>query len=377
MEEVYATKAEFQELKSDLFRMDQKMDALMEMVKKLSTKESASGVRDREAEKANSATVTVAEERPTIDDEVLSQFSDSGESKQLEIADQFKTPGLFVGDRKKPARKESGLFIDDEQRRLASLEVDSKEKSLIKCYKKLLSEELGEHLFTMLPKLIQVCHAAYRNYSSNVVPLINLYHGPQQQHRGGVLKTLSEYFSESEEFNFPIEGIKNQRLTVLNKLRNRKISVVTEDFILLKTKRVKVNSVLHDTGASDHNYISPELYQSVFSFLYDSGASDHNHISPESYHSVFSFLSSENLRHVTGAFTLGGGTNMLLIETDIKWLVKIWDPGGLSFISKLSLFMPKVTAPHIRFLRRVCKNCDNTFIETHHVFYTSSRVRAS
>ena len=86
MEEVCANKAEFQELKSVFFRMDQKMDALMEMVKKLSTKESASGVRDREAEKANSATVTVAEERPTIDDEVLSQFSDSGESKQLEIA---------------------------------------------------------------------------------------------------------------------------------------------------------------------------------------------------------------------------------------------------------------------------------------------------
>ena len=101
MEEVCANKAEFQELKSVFFRMDQKMDALMEMVKKLSTKESASGVRDREAEKANSATVTVAEERPTIDDEVLSQFSDSGESKQLETADQFKTPGVFVGDRKK------------------------------------------------------------------------------------------------------------------------------------------------------------------------------------------------------------------------------------------------------------------------------------
>ena len=392
MEEVYATKAEFQELKSDLFRMDQKMDALMEMVKKLSTKESASGVRDPEAEKANSATVTVAEERPTIDDEVLSQFSDSGESKQLEIADHFKTPGLFVGDRKKPARKESGLFIDDEQRRLASLEakgfssdrtiarviqsedfnkvmskldwrtymthrrdiqifqernaygvgvnllaslgqnvrgiilndcrtrnamgitfkrlgtkfpesaeemvrldfssldalirlsmrppnkveflavlqrnvhywlpegfkpgllnftvqynayqnftedfrklycwmsfdgepewdsqllpeVDAKEKSLIKCYKKLLPEELGEHFFTMLPKrekkdkywknfieflnaMDQVWHAAYSSYRSNVVPFINLYHGPQQQHRGGVLKTLSEYFSESEE----------------------------------------------------------------------------------------------------------------------------------------------------------------------------------
>ena len=45
----------------------------------------------------------------------------------------------------------------------------------------------------------QVWHAAYSSYRSNVVPFINLYHGPQQQFRGGVLKTLSEYFSESEE----------------------------------------------------------------------------------------------------------------------------------------------------------------------------------
>jgi len=53
MEEVYATKAEFQELKSDFFRMDQKMDALMEMMQKLSTKELESDVSPPEAEKAN------------------------------------------------------------------------------------------------------------------------------------------------------------------------------------------------------------------------------------------------------------------------------------------------------------------------------------
>ena len=388
------TKVEFQSEIRDLKEsLDAKFEAIMAMMmENRSPKESASGVRHPEAEKANSATETVAEERPTIDDEVLSQFSDSGESKQLEIADQFKTPGLFVGDRKKPSRKESGLFIDDEQRRLASLEakgfssertiarviqsedfnkvmskldwraymthrrdiqifqernaygvgvnllaslgqnvrgiilndcrtrnamgitfkrlgtnfpesaeemvrldfssldalirlsmrppnkveflavlqrnvnfwlpegfkpgllnfttqyhsyqnftedfrklycwmsfdgepeweasllpeVDSKDKSLVKCYKKLLPEELAEHFFTLLPKrdkkekywknfpefltaMDQVWHSAYTSYRSNVIPFINLYHGAQQQHRGGVLKTLSEYFAESEE----------------------------------------------------------------------------------------------------------------------------------------------------------------------------------
>ena len=42
------------------------MDALMEMIQKLSTKELESDVSRPEAEKANSATVTATEERPTI-----------------------------------------------------------------------------------------------------------------------------------------------------------------------------------------------------------------------------------------------------------------------------------------------------------------------
>lgn len=396
MEEIFATKEELLELRREMnlnfARMDDRFDSLVEVIKNLSTSVYGSDVRRPEAALANSATKTVIGDQPTPEDEAGSQFSDSGELEQLEIADQFKTPGITVGDRKKPARKESGLFIDDEQRRLASSgakefrgdrtiarviqsedfnkvlskldwrsymthrrdiqifqernaygvevnllaslsqnvrgiilndcrtrnamgvtfkrlggdfpesaeemvrldfssldvlirlsmrppnkveflavlqrnvhywlpegfkpgllnftvqynayqnftedfrklycwmsfdgepewdasllpEVDSKEKSLIKCYKKLLPEELAEHFFTLLPKrdkkekhwknfleflaaMDQVWHSAYSSYRSNVIPFINLYHGPQQQHRGGVLKTLSEYFSESEE----------------------------------------------------------------------------------------------------------------------------------------------------------------------------------
>jgi len=111
----------------------------------------------------------------------------------------------------------------------------------------------------------------------------------------------------AEEFSFPLEGIENQRLTVLNKLRDRKISVVTEGVILLQNKQVKVKSVLHDTGASDHNYISPELFESVLPFLF-----------------------SEKLRKVRGAVTLGDGSTKLPISTEVKLVVQFWDSSGMS-----------------------------------------------
>ena len=125
--------------------------------------------------------------------------------------------------------------------------------------------------------------------------------------RGEIRKAKPSVLDCAEEVSFPLGGIENQRLTMLNKLRDRKISVVTEGVILLKNKQVKVKSVLHDTGASDHNYISPELFESV---------------SP--------CLSSEKLRKVRGAVTLGDGSTKLPISTEVKLVVKFWDPSGMS-----------------------------------------------
>jgi len=114
-----SSKEEVQGLKKRMDVFEQKMDTIMEfMMKNMSRKGSASSVRRPEAKEMDSATGIVAGERPDM--EVVSRLSDSGESRQLEMADQLKTPGIFVGE--KSALIESSLLMDDEQGILAGLE---------------------------------------------------------------------------------------------------------------------------------------------------------------------------------------------------------------------------------------------------------------
>ena len=76
---------------------------------------------------------------------------------------------------------------------------------------------------------------------------------------GDSIEQKSQSCSGARVVDCPIDGIEGQRRGVLNKLRDSNIRVVTEGLIILGNRTVKVNSVLHDTGASDHNYISPTL----------------------------------------------------------------------------------------------------------------------
>jgi hypothetical protein len=106
----------------------------------------------------------------------------------------------------------------------------------------------------------------------------------------------------------PIAGIEAQRRSVLHRLRDQKITVVTEGLVIIGNRTVKIRSVLHDTGASDHNYISP----SIFEILQP-------------------MLSPGQERKINGGVTLGDGVTKMAIDTEVKLMVRFWDPGGMSY----------------------------------------------
>jgi len=107
--------------------------------------------------------------------------------------------------------------------------------------------------------------------------------------------------------DFLVCGIEGQRCAVLNVLRERKVSAVTEGLVLLGQQTIKVPSVLHDTGATDHNYISPDLFVKLKTFV-----------------------SQSDIRSIKGAVLLGDASTTKPIDTEIRLLVRFWDPGGMA-----------------------------------------------
>ena len=93
-------------------------------------------------------------------------------------------------------------------------DVDSKEQCLVKTFKEMLPQQLAQHFFTLLPKphpkkywesfpqfldaMNGVFHLQYSIFREHVVPFINLYHGPQETHAGGTLKTISAYMNDAD-----------------------------------------------------------------------------------------------------------------------------------------------------------------------------------
>ena len=127
---------------------------------------------------------------------------------------------------------------------------------------------------------------------------------------GDSIEQKSQSCSGARIVDCPIDGIEGQRRGVLNKLRDSNIRVVTEGLIILGNRTVKVNSVLHDTGASDHNYM----------------------ISPTLVEELLPMLSSEQIRKISGgAVTLGDGETKIPIETEVRLVVRFWDPGGMMY----------------------------------------------
>jgi hypothetical protein len=99
---------------------------------------------------------------------------------------------------------------------------------------------------------------------------------------------------------------------VLNKLREKKTSVVTEGLIVVGGKKLKLKSVLHDTGASDNNYIDPDIARKL-----------KPHMSPSQY------------RRINGGVVLGDGVTQRKIEEELTLTVRFWDPGGLMHQAEL------------------------------------------
>ena len=125
---------------------------------------------------------------------------------------------------------------------------------------------------------------------------------------GDFIEQKSRSFMGPQLADNPIAGIEAQRRSVLHRLRDQKISVVTEGLIVVGNRTVKVSSVLHDTGASDHNYISPAMFEVLRPML----------------------LPGQE-RKISGGVTLGDGVTKMAIDTEVKLTVRFWDPGGMSY----------------------------------------------
>ncbi len=85
------------------------------------------------------------------------------------------------------------------------------------------------------------------------------------------------------------------------------MSAVTEGLVLLGQQTFKVQSVLHDTGATDNNYISPDLFKILKPFV-----------------------SQSDLRTINGAVMLGDASTKKPIDTEVRLTVRFWDPGGMA-----------------------------------------------
>ena len=109
-----------------------------------------------------------------------------------------------------------------------------------------------------------------------------------------------------KEICFPSMGIEEQRLLAFNKLRESNASVVTEGLVVIGARTFKLRSVLHDTGASDNNYIDPVIASKLKPIL-----------------------SPGQIRHIKGGVMLGDGVTQRKIEEELVLMVRFWDPGGL------------------------------------------------
>ena len=76
----------------------------------------------------------------------------------------------------------------------------------------------------------------------------------------GASTNIHESCTDLSQVIIPNLSIEEQRLYVIENLRNQKISVITEGSVLVGGHTFRISSVLHDTGASRHTYISPELF---------------------------------------------------------------------------------------------------------------------
>lgn len=103
-------------------------------------------------------------------------------------------------------------------------------------------------------------------------------------------------------------GIEEFHMATLNNLKSQKISVITEGIIVVGGRSFPVSSVLIDTGATHHNYISPEISEKLTSF-----------IPPEAR------------RSVKGGVTLGDAQTKCPIEEELRLMIRFWDPGGFIY----------------------------------------------
>ena len=75
---------------------------------------------------------------------------------------------------------------------------------------------------------------------------------------------VSSEIGKNDSFCMSIEEF---RLATLNNLKSHKISVITEGLIIVGGQSFQAPSVLIDTGATHHNYISPEFSDKLASFI--------------------------------------------------------------------------------------------------------------
>ena len=115
-----------------------------------------------------------------------------------------------------------------------------------------------------------------------------------------------------KEICFPSMGIEEQRLLAFNKLRESNASVVTEGLVVVGARTFKLRSVLHDTGASDNNYIDPAIASKLKPILLPG-----------------------QIRHIKGGVMLGDGVTQRKIEEELVLMVRFWDPGGLAHQAEL------------------------------------------
>ena len=107
-------------------------------------------------------------------------------------------------------------FVDEpeyDKSLLPDVDGGGKEHSLVKTFREMLPES-SKHFFTLMPKpegrywkdfipfldaMDKTWHEQFAAYRDHVTPFINMFHGPQQQHNGGHLKKLSDYFAEDDD----------------------------------------------------------------------------------------------------------------------------------------------------------------------------------
>ena len=116
---------------------------------------------------------------------------------------------------------------------------------------------------------------------------------------------ISSELGKNDSFCMSIEEF---RLSTLNNLKSHKISVITEGLIIVGGQSFQAPSVLIDTGATHHNYISPEFSDKLASF-----------IPPDAR------------RSLKGGVTLGDAQTKCPINEELRLRIRFWDPGGFIY----------------------------------------------